>query len=92
MATKCQLLARTSWQCSFFAGIVLSPMKNKLRWQLRVSCGFLPYSVSIVKVNVAHSCPTLCNPMDLLVHGILQARILEWIAFPFSRGSTQPRD
>ena len=38
------------------------------------------------------SCPTLCDPMDYTVHGILQARILEWVAFPFSRGSSQPRD
>ena len=30
--------------------------------------------------------------MDYRVHGILQARILEWVAFPFSRGSSQPRD
>ena len=34
----------------------------------------------------------LCNPMDFTVHGILQARVLEWVAFPFSRGSSQPRD
>ena len=34
----------------------------------------------------------LCNPTDYTVHGILQARILEWVAFPFSRGSSQPRD
>ena len=34
----------------------------------------------------------LCDPMDYTVHGILQARILEWVAFPFSRGSSQPRD
>ena len=34
----------------------------------------------------------LCNPMDYTVHGILQARILEWGAIPFSRGSSQPRD
>ena len=38
------------------------------------------------------SCPTLCDPTDYTVHGILQARILEWVAFPFSRGSSQPRD
>ena len=44
-----------------------------------------------VKVKVAQSCPTLCDPMNL-VHGNLQARILEWVAFPFSRGSSQPRD
>ena len=40
-------------------------------------------------VKVAQSCPTLCNPMDYTVHGILQARILEWVAFPFSRVSSQ---
>ena len=43
-------------------------------------------------VQVAQSCPTLCDPMDYAVHGILQAGILECIAFPFSRGSSQPRD
>ena len=43
-------------------------------------------------VKVAQSCPTLCDPMDYTVHGILQARILEWVAFLFSRGSSQPRD
>ena len=37
-------------------------------------------------------CPTLCDPMDYTVHGILQARMLEWIAVPFSRGSSQLRD
>ena len=39
-----------------------------------------------MKVKVAQSCPTFCNPMDYTVHGILPARILEWVAFPFSRG------
>ena len=34
----------------------------------------------------------LCDPMDYTVHGILQTRILEWVAFPFSRGSSQSRD
>ena len=37
-------------------------------------------------------CLTLCDPMDYTVHGILHARILEWVVFPFSRGSSQPRD
>ena len=46
---------------------------------------------------VAQSCPTLCDPMDCSppgssVRGILQARILEWIAMPYSKGSSQPRD
>ena len=43
-----------------------------------------------MKVKDAHSCPILCNPMDYTVHGILQARILEWVAFPFSRGLSNP--
>ena len=46
----------------------------------------------LVKVKVFQSCLTLCNPMDYIVHGILQARILEWVAFPFFGGSSQPRD
>ena len=41
-----------------------------------------------VKVKVTQSCPTLCDP----VHGILQARIMEWVAFRFSRESSQSRD
>ena len=50
------------------------------------------FSDEKVKVNVTQSCPTLCDPMDYRVHGILQARILEWIAIPFCRGSSQHRD
>ena len=34
----------------------------------------------------------MSDPMDFTVHGILQARILEWVAFPLSRGFSQPRD
>ena len=45
-----------------------------------------------VKAKVIQLCPALCNPMDYAAHGILQARILEWVAFPFSKGSSQPRD
>ena len=49
------------------------------------------------KILVAQLCPTHCDPRDCsppssFVHGILQARILEWIAVPFSRGSSWPRD
>ena len=43
-----------------------------------------------IEVKVAQSCPTLCDLMDYTVHEILQARILEWVAFPFSRGSLNP--
>ena len=47
--------------------------------------------------EVTQSCPTLCDPMDCSlpgssVHGIFQARVLEWVAISFSRGSSQPRD
>ena len=45
-----------------------------------------------MKVKAAQSCLTLCNPMDYTVQGILQAGTLEWVAVPFSRGSSQPRD
>ena len=45
-----------------------------------------------VRVKVTQSCLTLCESMDYTVHGVLQARILEWVAIPFSRGSSQPRD
>ena len=50
-----------------------------------------------VKVLVTQSCPILCYPMDCSpagssVHGIIQAKILEWVAIPFSRGSFQHRD
>ena len=40
----------------------------------------------------ATQCLTLCNTMDCIFHGIIQARILEWVALPFSRESSQPRD
>ena len=42
--------------------------------------------------KVAQLCRTLCDPMDYTVHGIFQARILKWVAFPFSVGPSQPRD
>ena len=43
-------------------------------------------------MKVSQLCPTLWGPTDYTVHGILQARILEWVAVPFSRGSSQPKD
>ena len=55
-----------------------------------------PKTLPKAKVLVAQSCPTLCDPMDSnspgsSVHGILQARILEWVAIPFSRGFSRLR-
>ena len=43
-----------------------------------------------VKVKVTQSCDTVCDPMDYTIHGILQARTLEWVAFPFSRDLPNP--
>ena len=62
---------------------------NQVTWFLLLSC--MKWS------EVAQSCPTLCDPMDCSlpgssVHGILQARILKWVAISFSRGSSRPRD
>ena len=58
-------------------------------WTLAEGFWALPWTC---EVKVVQSCLTLCDPIDYMVHGILQARILEWVAFPFSRGSSQPRD
>ena len=51
----------------------------------------------IIRLDEVKWKPLICvklfvTPMDYIVHGILQARILEWVAVPFSRGSSQPRD
>ena len=52
-----------------------------------------PQAIVVMVLLAAQLCPTLCDPMDRnplgsSVHGILQARILEWIAIPFSRGTS----
>ena len=51
-----------------------------------------PSGLYKMKVKVSQLCSTLCNPMDYTVHGIFQAIILEWVAVPVSRGSSQTRD
>ena len=60
-------------------------------------CNLLLAYQSVCVCMHAQSCLTFCNPVDCSppgssVHGILQARILEWVAISFSRGSSQPRD
>ena len=60
-------------------------------------CSFLLLSISCMCGQLLQLCPTLCDPLDCSlpgssVPGISQARILEWSAMPFSRGSSQPRD
>ena len=62
----------------------------KINFNIKI-CNLNITSHTIVgEVKVAQWCPTLCEPMDYTIHGILHARILEWIAFPFSRGSLNP--
>ena len=59
------------------------PIKNRILKKL---------PVHMSEVKVTQSCPTLCDSLDYTVCEILQARILEWAAFPFSSGSSQPKD
>ena len=54
-------------------------------------CHFCSHILKVI-VKITQLCLTLWDPMDYTVHGILQAKILEWVAVPFSRGSSQPRD
>ena len=77
--------------CLLVSHSSLVRMTNGCQWTINMIHG------KKMKVLVSQSCPTLCDPMDCSppgssVHGILQARILEWVAIPFSRGSSQPRD
>ena len=70
----------------------------KLKRSLKLRCSgtnfqfWLGNTSSIVLCLVAQSCSTLCEPMDSPSMGILQARILEWVAMPSSRGSSRPRN
>ena len=64
---------------------------------LRVSCVYILIYMEPYVHSVTQLYPTLCNPMDCSLPGssvreIFQTRILEWVAFPFSRGSSPPRD
>ena len=53
---------------------------------LKHGVGAVLYLQQVVRVKATQLCLSLCDPMDYTVHGILQARILEWVAFSFSRG------
>ena len=71
---------------------------DKVFWPLGIYEFMLTLNfVQHVKMKKAQSCSTVYDPMDCgppgsSAHGILQARILEWVAIPFSRGSSWPRD
>ena len=72
------ILSSCDCASSPFLVFILSPGDEFNKWK--------------VKVKATQSCPTLWDPIEYTVHGIVQARILEWTAFPFSSGSSQPRD
>ena len=63
-----------------------------IQYQVSLNFKSVFLMIMVVKVKVAQSRPILGDPMDCTVHEILQARILEWVTFPFSRGSLQCRD
>ena len=77
-----------------------STKEKKYLWQRQEGERFLSYIcflIQFIQCVHAQSCPTLCNPIDCSlpdssVHGILQPRILEWVAISSSKGSSQPRD
>ena len=65
--------------------------------QILYHCATWEAPIEVFKYQFAQSCPTLCNPMDCSlsgssVHGIFQARVLEWIAISFSRASSRPKN
>jgi len=71
-----------------------NPQCNRLKWS---ACPQNCESEVKMKILLAQPCQTLCDPMhcspaDYSVHGILQVRILKWVAISFSRGSSRPRD
>ena len=70
---------------------------NFIAWAFEGSGGVTSFGRWKKESEVAQSCLTLCHPMDcslpgFSVHGIFQARVLEWVGISFSRGSSQPRD
>ena len=78
----------------FLPWFISAPVRVHSLWHIRE---ILPNLPSPAVVLLAQSCPTLWDPMDCStpgssVHGILQARIQEWVAIPFSRGSSRPSD
>ena len=71
--------------------------QNSPPWPVHLDCPYIAWLMKVKESEVAQSCPTLWDPMNCSLsgsslHGILQARILEWVAISFSRGSSPPRD
>ena len=80
-----------------YGQLIFSHSAKTTEWERTVFSNKGCWTTGSGEYEVAQSCPTLCDPIDCSlpgssVHGIFQARILEWIAISFSRGSSQPRD
>ena len=92
------ILKKRSFHYSFLPlRLLSSPMDRFMSFHFINLCDSLKRMKSAKKVSVAQLCPTLCDPMDCSppdssVCEILQTKILEWVAIPFTRGSSQPRD
>ena len=73
------------------------PLRVFSIWLTNLSWSSLDWERGLMKSEIAQLCPTLCDPMDCSppgssMHGIFQARVLEWVAISFSRGSSWPKD
>ena len=87
------------FSCDQFLGSELrettSPMKYNTAFSIGGTCILSQFylKVKVKSLSRVQLCdPVDCSPPGSSVHGILQARTLEWVAMPFSRGSSQPRD
>ena len=91
---SCEVTRKSSQQGHGRYADFLRPVFSVGKSFQRLSCSFLPGTDGETRsdVNIPGSCPTLCDPVSYTVRGILQARILECVAVPFCRGSSQPRD
>ena len=88
MATHSSILAwKISWTEEPDRLQSMGSQKSRIRLNNSITMRFNKCFVSL-KVKVTQSCPTLCDPIDCIVHRILHAKMLEWAAFPFSRGSS----
>ena len=102
--THCEILIMTTLKCLSDNSDIsdISDLRSTIYfpsvWDLPGSCMMSDFEwnlnifVLCCEVKIIQLCPTLCDLIDSTVHGILQARVLECGAFPFSRASSQPRD
>ena len=76
-----------------FVFLFKDPILFSLFWPCHMACGILvPLCVLVTQVYLTLCDPVGCSPPGSSVHGISQARILEWVSISFSRGSSRPRD